>query len=182
MYINTMLIGTDFVLNNDQFLSATGEPLYSIPDTHELYQAHKDHYDKRTGYLCTSFTPATPDAALEDLTWYNNYMYLNYVLLATFMQSNPGKQIPVLNMLNNGYIPIGYAPSFMQDVNPFFVRLLELRKVPYVLYRATVMSSTFYKTDTKDVWTSKLDLAKYLGCAPENVTFTSALGGLLSHG
>lgn len=182
MRIDTSLIGEDFALATTRITNEDGNILYSINENHQLYIDNKRRYDKRTGYLCTRFTPAETDSILSDLSWYNEYMKLNYILLATYMADNPGKQLPVMNLLNIGYIPIGYGPSFVEDINQFIVQLLVLRKVPYALYRATVMGAAYYKTDTQDVWVSKMDAAKFLRCSPNDVTFISLLKGLLTNG
>lgn len=181
MHIYATLIGTDFQVSSEPLFNDDGLQVDYITENDELFLRNKQYYDQRTGFLNTQFTPALDNSVLRNFSWYVNYMHLNYTLLSAYMAEKPGQQLSSMNLLNIGYIPVGYAPSFLSNVNPFIVQLLELRKVPYVLYRATVMCKTYFKTDMKDVWVSKLDAAKYLGCDPNEVTFYKLFGGLI-HG
>lgn len=182
MTISMSMVGTDFKINNSSRLSDDGKNVIEcITDQDPLFKAHKGTFDYRTGYLCTEFTPAKNGGVTNDLGWYVDYMTVNHIVLASFMQNHAGRDNAALNMLNIGYIPVGYQPSFVAELNPFMVSLLELRKVPYVFYRATTMGNLYFRSETKDIWVHKLDAAEYLGCSPSDVTFTRLLGGLI-HG
>lgn len=175
-YISTQLIGVDFEYNTETMYDANGNVMSFITENDPLYKNCQRTYDLRTGYLCTHFTqnPADP---FHDLTWYVNYLYINYMLLCSPAEKK--NNASALSLLNIGYIPIGYPPSFTPSFNAKMTMMLEIHKIPYIMYHATVMGNQFYKTNDKDIWVHKLDAAKFLGCAPSEVTSLKLLGGLL---
>lgn len=142
-----------------------------IAETDPMVNLFKETLDARTKYLCKTY-PSNKQNPLSDVDWYINYLNLNVHI---FNEGPVGKPAGYQNgqayhMLNIGYVPIGYCPSFAQEMTVALNKILEQKKIPFIRYFATSFVFPFYKWRGSDLWVSKMVAAELLHCPPEKVT------------
>lgn len=188
MRIHDTFIGTDFLLNHSgkgssivvdesAMLTNNTDALARSMDQQGYSEQQKiamlslgNRLDIRTHYLCNVFTGDLQNP-LNNPQWYKNYLELNSFIVTQGAQfcSQGHRKSPAYNLLAMGYIPIGFAPSFAPSMTYAVTKKLEEKNIPYIRYFTTSFVDQYYKTNLYDIWISKIDGAKVLGCAPEAV-------------
>ena len=100
----------------------------------------------------------------SDLQWYYNYLELT----SYFARRNPDSYATYL--LDLGYIPIVYLPSFAQSIAPKLLSKLQVSGIPFIQHKSTSFVLSYYNSDTMDAWVSKIDIRKHLGIDFEQAT------------
>lgn len=113
--------------------------------------------DERTGVF-------TCDTNLSNLDWYYNYLNL----CSDFARRNPGSYSTYI--LDLGYIPIVYLPSFAQPLAPKLLSKLQVSGIPFIQHKATSFILSYYNSDVMDAWVSKMDIEKHMGISIEKAT------------
>ena len=78
-------------------------------------------------------------------------------------------------MLRLGFIPLIMAPSFWGDKAHTMILPHIPKEFPYYPRPAVSFLNSRYRSDYPDIWVSKLDAAKLIGCKPELVTVKGVL-------
>ncbi len=172
MKIYERYVGVDFVVMKGREGSFTFNEKGMLPDT---------FLDLRTNYLCASFS-GNRDNPLSSVEWYKNYLNLNRYLVNEGALDKPAGYYKNLaySMLQLGFVPVGFCPSFAPEMTIEITRLLEQKQIKYVKTYATSFVQPFYRSSDRDVWISKMDGAEILGCAPENVTSVKLFERIIS--
>ena len=92
----------------------------------------------------------------ESIDWYVNYLNTN----ANFASKNPDAYCSYL--LQIGYIPIVFVPSFLQEAAVTFQAILDRERIPYFKYAAMSFTLSRVQLDVSDCWVSKLDIERLL--------------------
>ena len=144
----------------------TGIARFNIQDKSLYQQGVK--YDARNKFLTYDFDDSNWD-------WYFNYLQFTYMCSMSAVNARCNY------LLDLGYVPVIYLPSFIDTaVESNLFDKLDKTKVPYVkMYKTSFQVS---KTDLEgaDAWVSKMDAAKYLGCDPVAVTSKDFIRRLLN--
>lgn len=160
--IRTCFIGEKFLLNGiDDTLIDERDP--SI-------RPFRNTTDLRTKYVCKNFKINKSDVKMN-LDWYLNYIQLNQFIY----REGPNHKASRFNtgeayyMLSYGYIPVGFSPSFSQDMTIMLNKLLEQQHIPVVRRFPSSFINPYCKMKGTDIWVHKLEAAKVLGCEPRDV-------------
>ena len=112
---------------------------------------------------------------------YTIQMYLNYLkfVYALYNKSQPtykGPPQPAVYMLQLGYLPVVFPPSFWEDkLHVAVVPKLRESGLPYYARPASNVLNSNYSSAYPDLWVSKLDAAEFCHCRPEETTVEEVL-------
>lgn len=112
---------------------------------------------------------------------YTIEMYLNYLkfVYALYNQYQPhykGTPQSAVYMLQLGFLPVVYPPSFWEDkLHIMVIPKLRESGLPYYARQASAVLVSNYVSSYPDLWVSKLDAAEFCGCAPKDVTVKAVL-------
>lgn len=172
MKIYNRFVGNDFVVRK-------GESDFFI--FNEKGMDDNTFLDQRTNYLCVTFT-GNRNNPLSNVQWYKNYLELQrYLVNEGGLDKSPNYHTSLAySMLQLGFVPVGYCPSFAPEMTVEITRLLEQMHIPYVKTYAASFVHPFYRSTDRDVWVSKMDGSELLGCSPEQVTSVKIFERIIS--
>ena len=105
---------------------------------------------------------------------YTKESYLGYLNIVKQMAMRPSYTEGAY-MLRLGFIPLIMAPSFWGDKAHTMILPHIPKDLPYYPRPAVSFLNSRYRSDYPDIWVSKLDAAKLIGCKPELVTVKGVL-------
>lgn len=114
-------------------------------------------FDERHNFVSHAVTPSNWD-------WYINYLKFVQVIA----RKNPSAKPNYL--LDLGYVPVVYLPTCFMELSANMFNALDRINLPYIKIAPTNFLNKYLNIQGFDGWVSKMDAAKYLSCAPEEVT------------
>lgn len=138
-------------------------------------------------FITMDFKTKLPDTipAQSDMLDMRNYIYARnptYTKESYLGYLNIVKQLAMSQtyeegtyMLRLGFIPLIMAPSFWGDKAHTMILPHIPKEFPYYPRPAVSFLNSWYRSDYPDIWVSKLDAAKLIGCKPELVTVKGVL-------
>lgn len=126
-------------------------------------------YDERNRFVTSGLDRSSWD-------WYFNYLDFVQTLSVKNATAKP------MWILDLGYVPVVYMPSCCSGFGVQLFKALDNKGIPYVKLRPYSFVSKYTEGMDSDGWMSKMDAAKLLNCAPEEVTSTRILKELILDG
>lgn len=112
--------------------------------------------DERTMFL-------TYNIDKTNWNWYFNYIDFTRIIAAKNSNARAGY------LLNLGYFPVVYLPTCFSQIESHLIHILDVTQIPYVKLHKSSFALRKVDLEGFDIWVSKMDAAKILGCAPEDV-------------
>ena len=122
----------------------------------EILDAPDTYIDERN-YMVSTRTD------FSNMQWLKNYMQTAAYFFNVNRDSYPAY------LCNLGYIPVVYLPTCVPDLGVKLMLRLDELNIPYIKVKGTSFVKKYFDTDIVDAWVHKLDAAKVLNCAPEDV-------------
>ena len=123
-------------------------------------------YDERCKFLTHNLDTSNWD-------WYFNYLEFNQVAA----NKNPSARPTYL--LDLGYVPVVFLPTCCAKVGPTLIEILDRKNLPYIKTFPMSFVTKYCDIMGIDAWMSKMDAAKLLDIAPEQVTSALVLRRLV---
>lgn len=136
-----------------------------------LSSFNKYEYDERTGGIFINNT-------FDDIEYNNYYAYIIGILNQKYANAFDVNDL-LTEYLDMGYVPYVMPPTFMTANNCSYLKMLVEKAQDFsfkgeklrLLYEKPVrLSNTLAGQLETDIWVSRLQLAKFLNCKPEDVT------------
>lgn len=117
----------------------------------------------------------------EDLEEYlNYYMIFLREVEALISLDNPTGEF--VNQLDMGYIPVFVAPTYLSNkLLDTFREAIKKTNVGVIVRSSMRPNGTYVNSDSKDIWCSRLEIAKFLGKHPCAVKIEDYLKSLIPY-
>lgn len=125
-----------------------------------------------------------------DSTEYTNY-YAYMIKAMNNKLVNSTENNEMINLLDEGYIPYVIPPTFMNEKNTPDLKFFRDRanefcykgeKLNMVRTKPVTFNNTVASNEPTDIWVSRLQMAKWLKCKPEDVTMTRVFNVIIQGG